>query len=340
MSLFLLIIKSFLIKNYWNDKCFCHYKVQLLLDISFYSFCCRLTALSTTRTLVASYDSLKEYIQTQTTSIKMYVLPEIVLISSGIIGIIAAVILVLIILIAKRRTSTYLYIMETAFLYVVLQFLSPVFHHLFTEGPYHEYDVRFVLNMLFFVVLLGIFALLMLLFLMDYYRCIHEYKFIVMALHAVAMLSFSLFYYFVVENRGWLLSIITEIDVFVLLVFVLIFLLHRDLECFKKRQQTDDESRLRYLLVLIFFAVNVLAVLIFLMDTFLLSWLGFYAFGLFSLGLVQLQPIFFLIVIFKVDHRFRTSFVNFFKMCALRRAGKVEFESMPSDNGQLLRQNV
>lgn len=262
----------------------------------------------------------------------MFIFPEIVLLCTGIIDIITAIILILVILISRCRTSTHLYIMEVSFLCVVQQFVSPLFHHIYIDNLRQIYNVREVLTMSFFVVLLGIIVLLLLIFLMDYFRWIGEYKFIVMALHAITMVCTGFFYYYVVEGIIWLLYIIVAIDLCAFLVLFLIFLLHRDLECLKKKQQTDEESRLRYLLILVFLSVNVSALLLFLVEAFVALWIDHYMFGFLSVGLMQLQPTFFLFVAFKIDHKFRTNFVNFFKMCSPRRADKVQFERLPNDN--------
>lgn len=167
----------------------------------------------------------------------------------------AAVLLVLIILISKRLTPTHLYINKAVFMYLVLQYFNPLFYHVYMDGIFPGPDILTIT--IFTVLLLGIITLLLLLLLMDYFRFIRENKFVVIGLHAVFLVSIGLVYYFVVGNYHWLESVGLKIDLSALLIFALIFLLHRDIEYLKKRRQTDEESRLRYLLILVFFVVNV-----------------------------------------------------------------------------------
>lgn len=180
---------------------------------------------------------------------------EIVITTSAIIGVMAAVLLVLIILISKRLTPTHLYINKAVFMYLVLQYFNPLFYHVYMDGIFPGPDILTIT--IFTVLLLGIITLLLLLLLMDYFRFIRENKFVVIGLHAVFLVSIGLVYYFVVGNYHWLESVGLKIDLSALLIFALIFLLHRDIEYLKKRRQTDEESRLRYLLILVFFVVNV-----------------------------------------------------------------------------------
>lgn len=271
--------------------------------------------------------------------VTMSALPELIIQISTIIGVIAAVILVLIILISKRLTATHVYIMEVALLYVVLQIVSPFFHHIYMDGEFPQPD-NLTLSAMCCVVIVGIVTLLMLLFLMDYFRCIRENKFLVMALHAAFLLCIGLVNLFVVNNYRLLEYVSMPMVFFALFVFAFIFLLHRDVECLKKRQQTDEESRLRYLLILVFFTVNVSATLLLILGNFLRYTFRYYWLEHCSLGLAQMHPVFFVIVTFTVDRKLRINFLDFFKMCSSGRSDKVQFSNLPADNGRLVNQNV
>ncbi|KAK9743708.1 hypothetical protein QE152_g8374 [Popillia japonica] len=272
----------------------------------------------------------------------MLVLPEIIILSTGIVGVITSIILLLVILISGRRTSTHIYIMDVAVTMILQQFVSPVFHSFYVSNKYYEeFDVRIFLSLVYFVLLSGMLAMLILIFLMDYFRWITNFKWTVILVHFVVSIVLTIFYYFVIEQVPFLTYIIVFLVLIQFLGFLLLYFIHYDLESLNRRKETDDESRLRHVLIMMFFCTKVAATIIFVVENFLgIVLIGWPTFGFFALGFYQLDSIFFLIVLFKVDHRFRTSFIEFFKMCSCKRSAKIQFQTLSNDNGRLINQDV
>lgn len=269
-----------------------------------------------------------------------FVLPEIILIGTGIISILGCIIQIIGLILAGRRTNTHFYIGYAALLWLIGLFMSPTFHRFYNFDIYEYLDLRNFLSVLCCTMVLGNTIVLMLLFFMDYFRFIDTYAKPLMIAHFVILIFIALLYYFVLEVLTIRIFLIVALIALIWIVFLLIFLLHRDLECLKSRKATDDESQLRYTIVLLFITVKVVAVILGVLETMASYIARSFVFGAFAIGLCQLDSIWILIVLLKVDDCFRTKLAGFFKMCSCSTGNKVHFENLPSDNGRLIHQEA
>ncbi|GJQ86885.1 hypothetical protein Trydic_g19549 [Trypoxylus dichotomus] len=203
-----------------------------------------------------------------------------------------------------------------------MQSVSPVFHVLYFPGYYFTFEERSVLNVAFFVLLTGIISTLVLIFFMDNFRQLGDYKWVVVGIHFAVMALIFI-------AGGSLLrynTIMYVVGLGILLlffVFMLLFLCRSEIPYLEKRRINDDESRLRHILVLTFFNTKFVACIVYILENLIsIEVTGWSTSGYFALAFTQLDPLFFLMVLFKIDDIFRKSFMEFFKMCAWRQPGK------------------
>lgn len=264
---------------------------------------------------------------------------EVVLLSTGFVGISANILTLLVILISKRTTPTHIYIMYAASMTILEQFTNPSFHHLYTLDFYEQYDGKLIMTSIFLMIVFGRMVWTILFFLMDYFRWISTYKWIVIVAHLSTIVFINVIY-FIIEEIYFVRYIMDYNIMILFLGFMLLYLAHRELECLKKRKQTDDESRLRYILILTCICTKILEFVILAIEYNLaIMSRGAYLLCL-AVGFYQLDSVFSLIVLCKVDRVFKTNCIELFKMCCWFQRGKPQFRILLNDNGRLLQQNA
>ncbi|GJQ86884.1 hypothetical protein Trydic_g19548 [Trypoxylus dichotomus] len=142
-----------------------------------------------------------------------------------------------------------------------------------------------MLNVAFTTLLSGIISTLVLIFFMDYFRQLVDYKWVAVGIHFVVMALMVIVDHLLLRFE----TIITKVIACIVCV----------LENLISIELTHGPTN-----------------------------------GIFAVAFTHLDPLFCLIVLFKVDDIFRSSFVNFFKMCTWRQSGKEEFYNLPNDNGR------
>ncbi|GJQ72356.1 hypothetical protein Trydic_g15926 [Trypoxylus dichotomus] len=221
-----------------------------------------------------------------------------------------------------------------------MQIVSPVFHDWYFPNYYIAFEVRNILNVTFFVLLSGIISTLILIFLLDYFRQLTDYKWVAIGIHFAVIVLMVIVNSFLLGSKIIMYVVVLGI-LLLFFVFMLLFLCRSEIVYLETRKTSDDESRLRYVLMLTFFSTKVVACIVCILENLIsIELTGWPTFGYVALAFTQLDPLFFLIALFKVDDIFRRGFVDFFKMCAWRQSGKVQFQNLPNDNGRLLSQEV
>ncbi|GJQ86882.1 hypothetical protein Trydic_g19547 [Trypoxylus dichotomus] len=269
--------------------------------------------------------------------IKMLIL-GILLIFSASVNLVSDIVALLMILISKRRTPSYFYITYLFLLCALMQTVSPIFHEFYFPGYYIAFEVRDILNVTFFALLSGIIATLLLIFLLDYFPQLTQYKWVVVGIH-FAVMALMVIVDSLLLRYDTIMYVVGLGILLLFFVFKLLFMCRSEIASLEKRKINDDEGRLKHILVLTFFGTKVVACIVCVLENLIsIELIGWPTFGYFALAFIQLDPLFFLIVLFKVDDVFRRSIGNFFKMYVWRRPGKVEFENLSHDNGQSLSQ--
>lgn len=249
---------------------------------------------------------------------------------TGIVGTIGYIILLLALLVSGRRTATHSYLMYLAVTMIAEPFVSPAFQMFFIFDKF-DIDIKlaYFLTVLYYTLISNMLTVLMLLFLIDYFRWIYNYKWTVITIHFIITIVYIVCYYCVIHLTQTLKNPISFFVLIQFCGFVLLYYIHNDLECLKKRKEADDGSRLRHVLITTFFCTKVIAAIIFALENIIaIMVLGQESLGCFAFGFMHFDSVFFLIVLFKVDRQFGAGFVNFWRTCLWKQSDGMQFQTL------------
>lgn len=258
----------------------------------------------------------------------MMSLGEAITLYTAIVGVVGYVILFLVVLIFSRRTATYIYIMDMAVTMIIHFFVNPSFHIFYISPTYDsDIDVSQVLYLLNFILFCGMLAILVLLLLMDYFRWIANFKWIVILVQFITTIVLTSTYFLMIDYMEYFLHTTVFWILAEFFSFVLLYLIQDDVKVLQKRRVIDDESHLRRSIINTFLRTKALAGIVFALES--IIELLFYTtptFGSCALGVTQIDSTLFIIILFKLDPNLRTNFVKGFKMFLCKRS-----EQTPDD---------
>ncbi|KAK9743714.1 hypothetical protein QE152_g8373 [Popillia japonica] len=154
-------------------------------------------------------------------------------------------------------------------------------------------------------------SILVLLLLMDYFRWIANFKWIVILVQFITTIVLTSTYFLMIDYMEYFLHTTVFWILAEFFSFVLLYLIQDDVKVLQKRRVIDDESHLRRSIINTFLRTKALAGIVFALESIIeLLFNTTPTFGSCALGVTQIDSTLFIIILFKLDPNLRTNFVK------------------------------